>query len=35
MHLAQLYGLAMGLSADELTFDAQLIDAAPVLEKIE
>ena len=35
MHLAQLYGLAMGLSADELTFDAQLIDATPVLEKLE
>ena len=34
-HLAQLYGLAMGLSADELTFDAQLIDAAPVLAKLE
>ena len=34
MHLAQLYGLAMGLSAEELTFDAQLIDAAPVLEKL-
>ena len=34
MHLAQLYGLAMGLSADELTFDAQLIDATPVLEKL-
>ena len=32
-HLAQLYGLAMGLSADELTLDAQAIDAAPALAK--
>lgn len=34
-HLAQLYGLAMGLSAEELTFSAQQIDASPVLEKIQ
>ena len=33
-HLAQLYGLAMGLDAEELTLGAQLIDATPVLEKI-
>ncbi|MCQ2972456.1 MAG: CoB--CoM heterodisulfide reductase subunit B [archaeon] len=32
-HLAQLYGLAMGLSADELTFDAQKIDATPAIKK--
>ena len=32
-HLAQLYGLAMGLSAEELTFDAQRIDATPALAK--
>ena len=32
-HLAQLYGLAMGLSPEELTFDAQKIDATPALAK--
>lgn len=32
-HLAQLYGLAMGLTADDLTLDAQAIDAAPALAK--
>lgn len=32
-HLAQLYGLAMGLDADELTFDAQRIAADPALAK--
>ena len=32
-HLAQLYGLAMGLSAEELTLTAQKIDAAPALAK--
>ena len=32
-HLAQLYGLAMGLSAEDLTLDAQKIDAAPDLAK--
>ncbi len=32
-HLAQLYGLAMGLSAEDLTLDAQVIDAAPALAK--
>ena len=32
-HLAQLYGLAMGLSAEDLTFDAQKIDATPAIEK--
>ena len=33
-HLAQLYGLAMGLSAEELTFDAQVISADKVLAKL-
>ena len=33
-HLAQLYGLAMGLSAEDLTFGAQQIDATPVLKKL-
>jgi heterodisulfide reductase subunit B len=33
-HLAQLYGLAMGLGADELTLDSHLIDSAPALAKI-
>ena len=32
-HLAQLYGLAMGLTAEDLTLDAQVIDAAPALAK--
>ena len=32
-NLAQLYGLAMGLSAEDLTLDAQKIDAAPALAK--
>lgn len=32
-HLAQLYGLAMGLSAEDLTLDAQVIDATPALAK--
>lgn len=32
-HLAQLYGLAMGLDADELTLGAQAIDAQPALAK--
>lgn len=32
-HLAQLYGLAMGLDADELTFDSHLIDSEPALAK--
>lgn len=32
-HLAQLYGLAMGLSAEDLTLDAQAIDATPALAK--
>jgi heterodisulfide reductase subunit B len=32
-HLAQLYGLAMGLSPEELTFDAQKIDATPAIKK--
>ena len=32
-HLAQLYGLAMGLSAEDLTLVAQKIDAAPALAK--
>ena len=33
-HLAQLLGLAMGLPAEELTFDAQQIDVTPALKKI-
>ncbi len=33
-HLAQLYGLAMGLSKEELTLDAQAINADAVFEKI-
>ncbi|MCC7553791.1 MAG: CoB--CoM heterodisulfide reductase subunit B [Methanobacteriaceae archaeon] len=33
-HLAQLYGLAMGLGADELTLDSHLIDADPALSKV-
>ncbi|KZX11757.1 CoB--CoM heterodisulfide reductase subunit B [Methanobrevibacter filiformis] len=33
-HLAQLYGLAMGLGANELTLDSHLIDSAPALAKI-
>ncbi|MDR0913509.1 MAG: CoB--CoM heterodisulfide reductase subunit B [Methanobrevibacter sp.] len=33
-HLAQLYGLAMGLGKDELTLDSHLIDSAPALAKI-
>lgn len=32
-HLAQLYGMAMGLDADELTLDSHLIDCAPALAK--
>ena len=32
-HLAQLFGLAMGLSAEDLTFDAQKIDATPAITK--
>ena len=32
-HLAQLFGLAMGLPVDELTFDAQKIDATPAVQK--
>ncbi|MDL2246393.1 CoB--CoM heterodisulfide reductase subunit B [Methanobrevibacter sp. OttesenSCG-928-K11] len=33
-HLAQLYGLAMGLSKEELTLDSHLIDADPALAKV-
>ncbi len=33
-HLAQLYGLAMGLEPEELTLGAQVIDATPAIEKI-
>ena len=32
-NLAELYGLAMGLSPEELTFDAQQIDATPAIKK--
>ncbi|MCF0226885.1 MAG: CoB--CoM heterodisulfide reductase subunit B [Methanobrevibacter sp.] len=32
-HLAQLYGMAMGLDADDLTLDSHLIDCAPALAK--
>lgn len=32
-HLAQLYGMAMGLDAKELTLDNHLIDCAPALAK--
>jgi len=34
LHLAQLYGLAMGLNADELTFSAQQQSAEPILKKL-
>lgn len=34
-HLAQLYGLAMGLDAEELTLGAQQINASEVLKKIQ
>ncbi|MDR1721898.1 MAG: CoB--CoM heterodisulfide reductase subunit B [Methanobrevibacter sp.] len=33
-HLAQLYGLAMGLSKDELTLDAHQISSDPALAKL-
>ena len=32
-HLAQLYGMAMGLDPKELTLDNHLIDCAPALAK--
>ena len=34
-HLAQLYGLAMGLDKDDLTMDAQQISADPVIKKLD
>ncbi len=34
-HLAQLYGLAMGLSPEELTVDAHQISADPAIEKLD
>ena len=34
-HLAQLYGLAMGVSKDELTVDAHQISADPALAKLD
>jgi heterodisulfide reductase subunit B len=33
-HLAQLFGLAMGLDEKELTLDSHLIDSAPALAKL-
>ncbi|WP_409200745.1 CoB--CoM heterodisulfide reductase subunit B [Methanobrevibacter sp. DSM 116169] len=33
-HLAQLYGLAMGLDSGELTLDSHLIDSEPALAKL-
>jgi len=33
-HLAQLYGLAMGLNAEDLTLDSHLIDSEPALAKL-
>ncbi|MGN1362726.1 MAG: CoB--CoM heterodisulfide reductase subunit B [Methanobrevibacter sp.] len=34
LHLAQLYGLAMGLSPEELTLGAQQVSAEPLLKKL-
>lgn len=34
LHLAQLYGLAMGLSPEDLTFGAQQVSAEPLLKKL-
>ena len=34
-HLAQLYGLAMGLSPEEVTVDVQQISADPAIEKLD
>ena len=34
-HLAQLYGLAMGLSPEELTVDVQQISADPAIKKLD
>jgi Heterodisulfide reductase, subunit B len=34
-HLAQLYGLAMGVSKDDLTVDAHQISADPALAKLD
>lgn len=34
LHLAQLYGLAMGLSPEELTLDKQVVDPAALVEKM-
>lgn len=34
-HLAQLYGLAMGLTREDITIDAQQIDAEPAMAKLD
>jgi heterodisulfide reductase subunit B len=34
LHLAQLYGLAMGLSPEELTLDKQVVDPTELIEKM-
>lgn len=34
-HLAQLYGLAMGLSREDITIDAQQISAEPAMAKLD
>jgi heterodisulfide reductase subunit B len=34
-HLAQLYGLAMGLKPEELTVDAHLISTDPAIAKLD
>ena len=34
LHLAQLYGLAMGLSPEELTLDKQVVDPTELVEKM-
>lgn len=35
LHLAQLYGLAMGLDKDDLTIDAQQISSDPLIQKLD
>ena len=34
LHLAQLYGLAMGLSPEDLTLDKQVVDPAELVQKM-
>ena len=34
LHLAQLYGLAMGLSPEDLTLDKQVVDPSALIEKM-